>query len=102
MEDIYKQLKQLEEQHVRAVRGLEKLAKALDHVRVAKEEVDGLVADENLTSNISDVPDRLKGVEDALAQETWTVRAYISDVELNQNHLQRRLRGGQGEAPTAT
>ena len=31
-EDIYKRLKQVEEHHVRAVRGLEKLANALEHV----------------------------------------------------------------------
>ncbi len=35
MEHIYQQLKELEEQHVRAVRGLEKLAKALEHVHEA-------------------------------------------------------------------
>ncbi len=35
MEHIYQQLRQLEEQHVRAVRGLEKLAKALEHVHEA-------------------------------------------------------------------
>ena len=34
-EDIYQHLKELEEQHVRAVRGLEKLAKALEHVHEA-------------------------------------------------------------------
>ena len=32
MEDIYKRLKQVEEHYVRAVRGLEKLANALEHV----------------------------------------------------------------------
>jgi hypothetical protein len=32
MEDIYKRLKQVEEHHVRAVRELEKLANALEHV----------------------------------------------------------------------
>jgi hypothetical protein len=36
MEHIYQQLKELEEQHVRAVRGLEKLAKALEHVHEAR------------------------------------------------------------------
>jgi hypothetical protein len=36
MEDIYKQLKELEEHHVQAVRGLEKLAKALEHTRAAR------------------------------------------------------------------
>ena len=35
-EDIYQHLKELEEQHVRAVRGLEKLAKALEHVHEAR------------------------------------------------------------------
>jgi len=35
MEHIYQQLKELEEQHVRAVRGLKKLAKALEHVHEA-------------------------------------------------------------------
>jgi hypothetical protein len=33
MEAIYKQLKELEEHHVLAVRGLEKLARALEHAR---------------------------------------------------------------------
>ena len=35
-EDIYQHLKELEEQHVRAVRGLEKLAKTLEHVHEAR------------------------------------------------------------------
>ncbi len=42
MEHIYQHLKELEEQHVRAVRGLEKLAKALKHVREAKTELNAL------------------------------------------------------------
>jgi hypothetical protein len=37
-EDIYQQLMELEEQHIRAVRGLEKLAKALEHVREARKD----------------------------------------------------------------
>ena len=41
-EDIYQQLKELEEQHVRAVRGLEKLAKALEHVHEARTELSDL------------------------------------------------------------
>src|SRR5947209_4640427 len=81
VEDIYKQLKQLDEQHVRAVRGLEKLAKALDHVRTARGELDDLAGDETLTPSLSDLPEQLKAVEDALVQETWRVRAYITDVE---------------------
>ena len=101
MEDIYTRLKELEEQHVRAVRGLEKLAKAIDHVRAARGELDGLIGDENLSPGLSDIPEQLKGAEDALAEQTWRVRAYISDVELDQNHLQRRLRGQQGEEPAA-
>jgi hypothetical protein len=42
MEDIYKQLKELEEHHVQAVRGLEKLAKALEHARAARAELGDL------------------------------------------------------------
>ena len=39
VEHIYQQLRQLEEQHVRAVRGLEKLAKALEHVSEAEDAI---------------------------------------------------------------
>jgi len=48
-EDVYQHLKELEEQHVRAVRGLEKLAKALEHVSEAKAELSDLSEDANLT-----------------------------------------------------
>ena len=48
-EDIYQQLKELEEQHVRAVRGLEKLAKALEHVHEARTELSDLSEEANLT-----------------------------------------------------
>ena len=49
-EDIYQHLKELEQQHVRAVRGLEKLAKALEHVHEARTELSDLSEDGNLGS----------------------------------------------------
>ncbi len=82
-EDIYQQLKELEEQHVRAVRGLEKLAKALEHVS----------EDANLNPTLSNLPEQLKLLKDALEEETWRTRGYITDVELEQGYLRRRLLG---------
>jgi chaperonin cofactor prefoldin len=93
MEDIYKQLKQLEEQHVRAVRGLEKLAKALEHVREAKTELSDLNEDANLNPTLSNLPEQLKVLEDALEEEIWRTRASITDTELEQGSLRRRLQG---------
>jgi hypothetical protein len=92
-EDIYRQLKQLEEQHVRAVRGLEKLAKALEHVREAKIELSALSEEANLNPTLSDLPEQLKVLEDALEEETWRTRGYITDVELEQGSLRKRLQG---------
>ena len=79
MEDIYKQLRQLEEQHVRAVRGLEKLAKALEHVREAKTELSALSEEANLNPTLSNLPEQLKVLEDALEEETWRTRGYTTD-----------------------
>ncbi len=90
-EDIYKQLRQLEEQHVRAVRGLEKLAKALEHVREAKQELSALREDANLNPTLSNLPEQLKVLEDTLEEETWRTRGYITDTELEQGSLRRRL-----------
>ena len=92
-EDIYQQLKELEEQHVRAVRGLEKLAKALEHVREARTELSDLSEDGNLGSTLSDLPEQLKVIKDALEEETWRTRGYITDVELEQGYLRKRLQG---------
>ena len=91
MEDIYKQLKELEEHHVQAVRGLEKLARALEHVRAARTELGDLSKDGNLAPSLSDLPEQITVVEDALEEETWRTRGYITDIELNQSYLRRRL-----------
>jgi hypothetical protein len=90
-EDIYQQLKELEEQHVRAVRGLEKLAKALEHVREARTELSALSEEANLNPTLSNLPEQLKVLEDALEEETWRTRSYITDVELEQGYLRKRL-----------
>jgi chaperonin cofactor prefoldin len=95
-EDIYKQLKELEEQHVRAVRGLEKLAKALEHVREARTELGDLSEDANLNPTLSNLPEQLKVLKDALEEETWRTRGYITDVELEQSYLRKRLQGEEG------
>lgn len=92
-EDIYQHLKELEEQHVRAVRGLEKLAKALEHVHEARTELSDLSEDANLNPTLSDLPEQLKVVKDALEEETWRTRGYITDVELEQGYLRKRLQG---------
>ena len=93
-EDIYQQLKELEEQHVRAVRGLEKLAKALEHVGEARTELSDLSEEANLNPTLSDLPEQLRKVlEDALEEETWRTRGYITDVELEQGYLRKRLQG---------
>jgi hypothetical protein len=91
--DIYQQLRQLEEQHVRAVRGLEKLAKALKHVREAKAELSALSEEANVNPTLSTLPEQLKVLEDTLEEETWRTRGYITDVELEQGYLRRRLQG---------
>ena len=87
---------QLEEHHVRAVRGLEKLASALEHVREARTELGDLSEDGNLGSTLSNLPEQLTVVEDALEEETWRTRGYITDIELNQSYLRRRLQGQEG------
>ncbi len=93
MEHIYQQLKELEEQHVRAVRGLEKLAKALEHVHEARTELSDLSEEANLNPTLSTLPEQLKVLEDTLEEETWRTRGYITDVELEQGYLRRRLQG---------
>ncbi len=79
MEDIYKRLKQLEDHHVRAVRGLEKLANALEHVRAARTELSDLARTQILTlpspiflSNVTAHPPRLllQGILYHLEQQT--------------------------------
>ena len=92
-EDIYKQLKELEEQHVRAVRRLEKLAKALEHVREARTELGDLSEDANLNPTLSNLPEQRKILEDALEEETWRTRGSITDVELEQGYLRKHLQG---------
>ena len=93
MEHIYQQLKELEEQHVRAVRGLEKLAKALEHVHEARTELSDLSEDANLNPTLSDLPEQLKILGDALEDGMWRTRGYITDVELEQGYLRKRLQG---------
>jgi len=92
-EDIYQHLKELEQQHVRAVRGLEKLAKALEHVHEARTELSDLSEDANLNPTLSNRPAQLKPLKDALEEETWRTRGYITDVELEQGYLRKRLQG---------
>lgn len=96
MEDIYKRLMQLEEHHVRAVRGLEKLAYALEHVRAARAELDDLSEEANLNPTLSNLPEQLKVLEDALEEEPWRTRASITDIELKQSYLRRHLQGQEG------
>ena len=91
MEHIYQQLKELEQQHERAVRGLEKLAKALEHMREARTELSDLSEDANLNPTLSNLPEQLKVLEDALEEETWRTRGYITDVEVEQGYLRKRL-----------
>jgi hypothetical protein len=97
MEDIYKQLRQLEENRIRAVRGLEKLAKALEHVRAARTEL-GDSEEANLNPTLSNLPEQLQVLEDTLEEETWRTRASITDTELKQSYLRRRLQGQEGSS----
>ncbi len=96
MDDIHKQLKTLEEQHVRAVRALEKLTKALSHVHVAQSELAELNEDGHLRPTRSDLPKQLRLIEDALSEEIDMSRSYILDVELDQHYLRKRLQGEEG------
>ena len=91
--DIYQQLRELEEQHVRAVRGLEKLAKALEHVREAKAELSDLSEEANLNPTLSNLPEQITVLENALEVETWRTRGYITDIQLEQGYLRKRLQG---------
>ena len=84
---------QLEEHHVGAVRGLENLANALEHVREARTELGDLNEEANLNPTLSNLPEQLKVLEDALEEETWRTRASITDTELKQSYLRRRLQG---------
>ena len=95
MNDIHKQLKTLEEQHVRAVRALERLTKALNHVHAALSELAELNEDGHLRPTCSDLPDQLGLTEDALSEEISMFRSYILDVELDQHYLRKRLQGDE-------
>ena len=75
------------------MRGLEKLANALEHVREARTELSALSEDANLNPTLSNFPEQLKVLEDALEEETWRTRASITDTELEQGSLHRRLQG---------
>jgi chromosome segregation ATPase len=101
MEDIHRQLKDLEEQHVRSVRELEKLTKGIDHVRAAREELDTLITTGSLNPSLRSLPDQLQSVEEALGEEIIRTRAHILDVELDQDYLRRRLQweGGDHAVP---
>lgn len=96
MEDIHDQLKNLEEQHVGAVRELEKLARVIDHVRAGRDELDALVKISSLDTPLSGLPEQLQFVEQALSEEISRTRACILDVEIEQAYLRTRLQGGGG------
>ena len=78
------------------MRGLEKLAKALEHMHEARTEHSDLSEDANLNPTLSNLPEQLKVLEDALEEETWRTRGYITDVELEQSYLRKRLQGEEG------
>lgn len=100
MEDVHRQLKNLEEQHVRAVRELEKLTRVIEHVRAGRDELDALVEIGRSKSSLRGLPEQLRSVEEALSEEISRTRAYILDCELDQNYLRRRLqRGGNHASP---
>jgi hypothetical protein len=96
MEDIHSHLKNLEERHVRAVRGLEKLVKVMEHVRAGRDELDALVGSRSSDTPLRGLPEQLQSVEQALSEEISRTRAYILDVEIDQAYLRRRLHGGGG------
>jgi len=100
MEDIHGQLKYLEQQHVRAVRELERLARVVDHVRAGREELDALVGTGGSDTSLRGLPEQLRSVEEALSEEISRTRAYILDVEIDQSYLRRRLQGGGGDHAT--
>ena len=102
MDDIHEQLKTLEEQHVRAVRALERLTKALNHVHVAQSELAELNEDGHLRPTRSNLPDQLGIIEDALSEEISMSRSYILDVELEQHYLRKRLQGDEEGGEHAT
>jgi len=96
VDEIHKQLKTLEEQHVRAVRALERITKALNHVHAAQSELAELDEDGSLRPARSDLPDQLGPIEDALSEEIDMSRSYILDIELDQHYLRKRLQGEEG------
>ena len=50
-----------------------------------------LAEEANLNPTLSDLPEQLKVIKDALEEETWRTRGYITDVELEQGYLRKRL-----------
>ena len=50
-----------------------------------------LSEDANLNPTLSNLPEQLKVLKDALEEETWRTRGYITDVELEQGYLRKRL-----------
>jgi hypothetical protein len=100
MEDIHGQLRKLEDQHVQAVRKLEKLAKVDDHIRAARDDLSALANTGGSNPSLHVLIEQLQSIEETLGEETNRTRAYILDIELDQNYLRRRLQGWEGDHPT--
>jgi hypothetical protein len=92
-DDIHRQLKNLEEQHVRAVRGLENLTRSLGHVQAARGELAALSKIGEASAPLHDLHCQLGSVEETLREEVSRTQGYILDVELDQDSLRRRLQG---------
>ena len=92
-DDIHRRLKNLEEQHVRAVRGLENLTRSLGHIQAARGELAALSKTGEASAPLHDLRGQLGSIEVALREEVSRTQGYILDIDLEQDTLHRRLQG---------
>jgi len=92
MDSAREQLKLLEQQRLRAVRGRRKLTAVLNYVGAARAELEALREESNLSPAHQDLPDWLEPIEEALNEEIRMAQEHIEDIRRDQDTLWRQLR----------
>ncbi len=80
MDGAREQLKLLEQQRLRVVRGQRKLTAVLNYVGAARAELEALREESNLSPAHQDLPARLESIEEALNEEIGMAREHIEDI----------------------
>ena len=92
MDSAREQLKLLEQQRLRAVRGLRRLTAVLKYIGAARAELEALREEGTLSPAHQDLPDRLESIEEALNEEIRMAREYVENIRRDQDILWRQLR----------